>query len=82
MVEERDGPHKEVRFRLEVGVEDHDVVALLRVVVLEPLLERPRLVAVPVVPDLVPYVNPFARPALTLLLHQPLVSTTSHPFLS
>lgn len=68
--EEGDGPPQEVGLGLEVSVEDGHEVAVLDVAVLHALLEGAGLVAVPVAPDLVLYVDAFARPSLALQFHQ------------
>lgn len=63
---EWDGSPEEVRLGLEVSVEDGNVVAAVNIAVLHPFFQRPCLVTVPVPPDLVFDVNPFACPSMAL----------------
>ncbi len=69
MDEEWDGSVEEFRVRLEVRIEDGNVVALAHIVVMHSLLQSAGFVAVAVATDLVPDVDPFARPSLYLHLH-------------
>ncbi len=70
MDQEWDGSAEEFRVRLEVRIEDANVVALGHIVVTHSLLQSAGFVAVAVATDLVPDVDPFARrPSLYLHLH-------------
>ncbi len=69
MDEEWDTSAEEFRVRLEVRIEDGNVVALAHIVVTHSLPQSAGFVAVAVVTDLVPDVDPFARPSLYLHLH-------------
>lgn len=68
--QERHSAPEKVGLGLEIGIEDGHVIALFHVAVLHALFQSTRLVSVSVVPYLVSYIYPFARPFLTLHLHQ------------
>jgi len=65
-----DGPHEEVRFRLEISIKHSDKITLLNVLVEHPLFQRARLVTFPIVPHLIFYVLSFVSPKLAFKLHQ------------
>jgi hypothetical protein len=67
---ERDGPREKIGLGLKICVEHGNVLAVFDVVVLQPFLERARLVPLPVASDLVLYVHAFVLPSLALLLYQ------------
>ena len=71
----RDGPHEEVRFRLEIRIKHGDKVTLLNIVIQHPLLQCASLVPFPIVPHLILHVFTFVSPKLALKLHQILLRT-------
>jgi len=67
---EWDSSPEEIRLRLKIGVKDGNIVTLLHVAAFHAFFQSPCFVPVSVVPHLVLYVHPFARPSTTFHLHQ------------
>lgn len=70
---EWDSSPEEIRVRLKIRVKDGNIVTLLHVVPFHAFFQSPCFVPVSVVPHLVLYVHPFARPSTTFHLHQLLI---------
>lgn len=68
--EEGDGSLQIVGLRLEVGVENGHVLAVLDVAPLQAFSQSSCFVPHSVLSDLVPYVDAFGRPSLAFRLHQ------------
>lgn len=66
------GAPKKVRFRLEISIENGHIIAFFNIAVLHAFLECSCFVTIPIVPDLILYVNSFACPSLAFLFHQAL----------
>lgn len=69
---EGDGAPEEIRFRLEISVENNDIVTLFDIVMFHAFLQSTRLVTFPVVPYLILYIYTFACPSLAFCFHQSL----------